>query len=387
MIPPSDRRQLRFLDHLSNTVGSTDRIGCLTARTARPCSAADATFNGGASAACSKGADTTAKTGQGCLQRVPAKKDFRKSVVILTFASTRYVSDTLDEKPLTEYQCNGDRPTCARCRQRGFECRYASQDQTETRTMALKRSKKELAEEVASLKTLLGCLQSMSESSARSTLTSLRSGADPTALLRHAINSAALSKGTLSGQQVARSIVPPLQARWNLQEILQHPNAYPILDPARGADLIKSPIFQQLTKARAGEKSKNPTLIVASDSSMSLRGVSYQAFAAINAQNNHGLDALAPADLWGPTSTEFYDARLAHLNIKRWTSVPITDNYAAMAISTYLRTDHQILSLFDANLFLRDLVECRLDHCSPFLVNSLLAWASVSSQQLCTVHQ
>lgn len=71
------------------------------------------------------------------------------------------------------------------------------------------------------------------------------------------------------------------------------------------------------------------------------------------------------------------DPRLRGLNIAFWTEVPVTDIFAKDAISSYLRSDHGIWELFDADAFLSDLVSQKSDFCSAFLVNCLLAFASV----------
>lgn len=71
------------------------------------------------------------------------------------------------------------------------------------------------------------------------------------------------------------------------------------------------------------------------------------------------------------------DPRLKGLDIAFWTAVPVTNVFAAAAISSYLRSDHQIWELFDAKTFLSDLVAQESNFCSAFLVNCLLAFASV----------
>jgi hypothetical protein len=74
----------------------------------------------------------------------------------------------------------------------------------------------------------------------------------------------------------------------------------------------------------------------------------------------------------------YCDDRLKHLDIRFWTSVPISNDLAARAISFFLKNDHGMSSFFDADLLLSDLVTQRLDNCSTFLVTSLLALACVS---------
>ncbi|KAK7985506.1 hypothetical protein PG996_005254 [Apiospora saccharicola] len=58
-----------------------------------------------------------------------------------------------------------------------------------------------------------------------------------------------------------------------------------------------------------------------------------------------------------------------------WTRTAVTDQLAATLLSQYLQTDHPIVGLFDANLFVTDLVDCRKRFCSPLLVCALLCWA------------
>lgn len=71
------------------------------------------------------------------------------------------------------------------------------------------------------------------------------------------------------------------------------------------------------------------------------------------------------------------DPRLQRLDISHWTKVPIATDYAAAVISHYLQTDHPAVALFDAGLFVGDLVGKRTSYCSRFLVNALLAYAMV----------
>lgn len=55
----------------------------------------------------------------------------------------------------------------------------------------------------------------------------------------------------------------------------------------------------------------------------------------------------------------------------------MTANLAAGAISFYLTTYHPSLGLFDADLFLRDLVAEETGFCSPLLLSAVLALACV----------
>ncbi|KAH8754767.1 hypothetical protein F5883DRAFT_431032, partial [Diaporthe sp. PMI_573] len=69
------------------------------------------------------------------------------------------------------------------------------------------------------------------------------------------------------------------------------------------------------------------------------------------------------------------DQRLEHIKILNWTQVPISNDLGARLISFYLTVDHPILGLFDADLFLGDLVAHRTEFCCPFLLSAVLCFA------------
>lgn len=71
------------------------------------------------------------------------------------------------------------------------------------------------------------------------------------------------------------------------------------------------------------------------------------------------------------------DSRLTHTGISRWTTVQIGDVEARQLIGHYLDTDHPIIGLFDADLFLDSFSTYSDTFCSEFLVNCLLFWSCV----------
>ena len=85
-----------------------------------------------------------------------------------------------------------------------------------------------------------------------------------------------------------------------------------------------------------------------------------------------------PAESTFHTSSDYCDTRLHELDISFWTSVPISNEFAANVISLYLETDHPLLGIFDPALFISDLVTWKLQFCSRLLVNAILYWACVS---------
>lgn len=75
---------------------------------------------------------------------------------------------------------------------------------------------------------------------------------------------------------------------------------------------------------------------------------------------------------------QYCDARLSQLDITLWSTVPTTSEFAAGVISLCLRTDHLILGLFGADVFIEDLVADKTDFACSLLANALLYWACVS---------
>lgn len=86
-----------------------------------------------------------------------------------------------------------------------------------------------------------------------------------------------------------------------------------------------------------------------------------------------------PSSVEGPvTAPQYCDSRLNHLDIGYWTRISITNEFAASVLSYYFESDHPIYACVDVDLFINDLVELRLRHCSAFLVSALMAFACVS---------
>jgi len=162
----------------------------------------------------------------------------------------------------------------------------------------------------------------------------------------------------LSPEHVAQDIFRRIRSSPNVPAVLQHvrthsdkelgllarpPAAYPMLDPADDQILLEG-----------------------------LRKVSV---------DDGSLHVAAPEP-----AAKYCDPRLARLKITFWSAVPVTDEYAAGAISFYLETDHATYGLFDADLFVGDLVSGQPRYCSAFLVNCLLAFASVSQCHASCLH-
>jgi hypothetical protein len=92
----------------------------------------------------------------------------------------------------------------------------------------------------------------------------------------------------------------------------------------------------------------------------------------------HNIDSVANASK--------SDLRLRKVQFRRWTTVLIEDSDARRLMAHYLETDHPILGLFDADLFLDDLSTYSHTFCSDFLVNSVLFWSCVCQSGLHVAH-
>lgn len=95
--------------------------------------------------------------------------------------------------------------------------------------------------------------------------------------------------------------------------------------------------------------------------------------------STHAHDATTgDIDSADPSSkTGYCDPRLQAVRIDFWTNVEIDGDLATGLISLYLENDYPTTGLFDAGLFLDDLVNEGTTFCSPLLVNSILFWACV----------
>jgi hypothetical protein len=152
-------------------------------------------------------------------------------------------------------------------------------------------------------------------------------------------------EAVVSEQETARAILPTILSDCEFELLVRHPNAYHTVDLA------------------AYTRSMHDTVQSSSASAKP---------ASVLELGDNG--TLGPLE----DGAQYYDARLAQLDIRFWTHVPITNAQAAGAISLYLEIQLPTWGLFDPALFVRDLVEGRFEYCSPFMVASLLALALVS---------
>ncbi|PSN60230.1 hypothetical protein BS50DRAFT_681738 [Corynespora cassiicola Philippines] len=255
--------------------------------------------------------------------------------------------------------CDVARPICSACEARDSECVYITKDDTETRHQALKRENTALNERNATLEELVAQLKDAPEHAAQDLLRRLRRASDPVSVLRP------LPSGAASPHR-APSPVDPEQVYGLL---VSHSTAYPTLELSaesiRSGQTLVSPVIPVAAQCATSTRAE-----ASPDQPMQTPGTRPRNRSEhLMNSSDGGQDGLLAQ------SPDSYP-RLSDLDIGFWTSVPVTDEYAAGAISRYLETDYPVMGLFDADLFVRDLVQCRFHFCSPFLVSALLAFAS-----------
>lgn len=145
----------------------------------------------------------------------------------------------------------------------------------------------------------------------------------------------------------------------SLTQISEHASARAVLPSTETSIEFELPVLHPMTY---------PLLAPPSRSSASLLGGSAQTTPSSNMSKS-------PSE-----PCTYCDPRLELLTVSFWTRIPIENGLAARAISHYLQTDHPVLGFFDADLFLRDLVEQGLNFCSAFLFHSVMSLACVCLQ-------
>ncbi|OAQ60883.2 fungal zn(2)-Cys(6) binuclear cluster domain-containing protein [Pochonia chlamydosporia 170] len=259
--------------------------------------------------------------------------------------------------------CDGKQPACTPCFRRGIVCTYVTKSANETYMEALKRQNEALRSNEYALLEILDLLKSDSDERSMTLVRKLKASneTDTTTLLEQLKQDVTAGDGSILDQlEVTNSAGATSQSSAEINLMLRHPVAYPALAQVDLPSKFLHPLPIRLAKVYC-----NGNALLGSGRE-GLKPIPTLGF-----QTPEGPSATMLEESPSP----YCDNRLANLRIIQWTSVPVTDEFAAGAISLFLKTDHPILGIFDAELFIRDLIEPRLRFCSPLLVNSLLYWA------------
>ena len=255
-------------------------------------------------------------------------------------------------------------------------------DESETRTMALRRENETLKSSLEALEELVNHLKHMPEDVAKVTLQEMRAASNPNRVFQSIKGDTMGIR--LSEHTTAKRILPPMQSGTEFELMLRSPISYPKIDRPEGRTSSKLPPLwkNRMPRMDCSLDATDPEKLPLTQSLQQIVEVAEESAST----RETGLDEHSLKSRTKSCSdqnrfemvTVYWDQRLENLNIAFWTTVPVTDQLAAGAISLYLETDYTITSMFNAHLFVGDLVGCRLQFCSPFMVSSLLSLACVS---------
>ncbi|KAG5758522.1 hypothetical protein H9Q72_013342 [Fusarium xylarioides] len=218
--------------------------------------------------------------------------------------------------------------------------------------------------DVQSSAELVALLRDQSEEFALQVLESLRQGHSPKAIMDYVGGNLSTNINP-SMHAAARGSVTPTQTPLEFQLVVQYPQVYSPLAPLDSASL---------NLGLLGIEPQNTDIFQDPGISDLLHG---------SVSNGTANRVVQPRDVLGRTSFGvddgiFVDPRLHDIDISRWTSIPLSNQFAAKAIALYLNMNQPWWALFDTDLFLDDLVNVETNFCSRMLVNALLAWATQS---------
>ena len=205
----------------------------------------------------------------------------------------------------------------------------------------------------------------------------------------------ALTRSLLKTPSLNRTnsgLLPPMNTAIEFELVALHPNAYPNLIPLDVASIDLSLLgispLVHFGRARPATRSKGrdstlaearprpPHSLSRGKITLTSRNQQVKSLAFPAADGNAALNEAVTGEL-----DHLVDARLAHVRFRKWTDIRITDVTAAKAISLCLEKDSAWWGLPNLELFLDDLVSGSTRFCSKLLVNCLLAWSCVSSDE------
>lgn len=272
---------------------------------------------------------------------------------------------------ITLSQCDGTRPQCARCRRLNITCEYVSTNADETPGTALKNQLRLLREDLKQHADILEHLQSVPEHEAVTVIRRLRSTRNVSNVLA-SIEGRANTAARPSEVETARAILPRTESGVEFELNLLHRSVYPPLGPLCPDSVDFNILFPKLPRRKSLsleppirtpgiESVIDPVLTVAPPSPL------------------RGLNSRQTSPVAGPIpDRQYVDSRLNRLNMSYWTRIPVSDEFAACVLSHYFETYHPVIGCFDADLFLSDLVDQKVDTCSAFLLSALMSLACVS---------
>jgi hypothetical protein len=207
-------------------------------------------------------------------------------------------------------------------------------------------------------------------------LQQLRSSPNPSAVLRSF--KWGPPNNPNSERHTAPGTLPPVQSDLDFELMVNNSEAYPMLDVPDGG-VISEASFS----VSGGSPGLDLGAVLGTPTStFSWQNLLLDVPATTGVEEKGFSSSDSSPSGAGPSNSQpallYYDARLSNLDIAFWTTVPCSNHVAADAISMYLEINHPMMGLFDVDLFIDDLISHSFSNCSPFLVNSLMAFTMVS---------
>lgn len=242
-------------------------------------------------------------------------------------------------------------------------------------TRVLKRQVDQLQRELSEHVEILEQLRSVPEAEAILMIRRLKSTPNASMVLS-SLQGGAHTTTRLSELKTSRGVMAPTDSEIEFELGVLHGSVYPVLLPLDLASIDMESLFARRSRKTSGKSS--PASPSSTNHEVAGKSPVITDFTALPLSPLRGIYSRQPSRVPGPIPDRQYcDRRLNYLKINYWTCVPISDEFAACVLSHYLESDHPIYACVDVDLFLSDLVDRTLTHCSPFLVSALMSFACV----------
>ncbi|CAJ2506123.1 Uu.00g002530.m01.CDS01 [Anthostomella pinea] len=297
-------------------------------------------------------------------------------------------------------RCDNKRPVCTACARAGTDCSFVTATSDETPFMALKREVEHHKHLADSLLGLYDLLRSASDSvvldivrrlkAIRNTKAGADGITDVVAAVNRELEHESPLRARFSNGELMQSFLPESREQTESELMIRCASAYPSLVPIEFAfmnlsDMLKLPALlhteaKPTTPMKRAASQTDHGSVSATSSESDAQGSS---MGVSETQMTSSFDLASIHDSGqsvGVGSVEQVDQRLMEMDISKWTNVPISNELAATLITLYLDIEHPWCTLFDADLFLDDLLTGTTHFCSRLLVNSILSWICMVQQ-------
>jgi hypothetical protein len=256
---------------------------------------------------------------------------------------------------------------------------YLTSDLAETSGKAFKRLNQSLKDDIRKWQDLVDYLADMLPKNVAETLKrQLQSSSSPVAVLQ-SLRGETFTVA-ISERSTAQALLPSFQSGDEFELSINYPLSFPHLNRAEDVDLAiqilsdwKSQRVQEQDDSVEPDLTQEPVITESTN-----KATETELSPTENLPASPLDDADSPHLSFAYPNVPLCDDRLRQVNIKYWTRIPISNQDAAHLISLYLQTTHSMLGLFDADLFISDLIDQKFQFCSVLLVNSLLSWSCQS---------